>query len=192
MSSEHSSSLDRSVFDCPKCSRGFKTTGELANWLLYHGCCTLHERFMARITKTEAGCWIYGGAKDKWGYTHIGVKGKRIQAHRYSYEHYKGPITVGLQILHSCDNNACVNPEHMSLGTDADNRRDAQLKGRTTWGEKNSHAVLTADQVLEIRKLYKKVHAKKSNAKELAARFGVSSNAINAIACGRTWRQLRG
>ena len=187
---DSSPALENNAFNCPKCSLGFATTGQLANWLLYHDCCTLHERFMARVTKTEAGCWEYGGAKDKWGYTHVGIKGKRTQAHRYSYEYHKGPIAPGLQVMHSCDNPACVNPDHLSLGTNSDNRQDAARKGRMLRGQRHKKAQLTDEQVRQIREEYVFVHRRKTNQPELAKKYGVSVGAINHIVNRRTWRHL--
>ena len=83
----------------------------------------------------ETGCHIWTGRRDANGYGHIGVQepGQRQvhrRAHRVAWELANGPIPEGLVVMHMCDNPACCNPEHMRLGTRADNARDRAAKGR--------------------------------------------------------------
>src|SRR5687767_4483035 len=82
------------------------------------------KHFWGRVDKLESGCWVHQGAKDKWGYAHFGIGGKRRQAHRYAYEISHGYIPTGKLILHSCDNPPCCNPAHLRIGTDKENRAD--------------------------------------------------------------------
>lgn len=110
-------------------------------------------RFMSRVEKRESGCWVYKGATDKWGYTHLGVNGRRHQAHRFFYEQANGKIPAGKIVLHTCDTPPCVNPEHMRIGTHADNHADMVSKGRHAKGAQTKRAVLNEDQVREIRRL---------------------------------------
>lgn len=74
----------------------------------------------------KSGCWLWIGCKGLGGYGYFDRKG----AHRFSYEHYKGPIHDGLWVLHSCDTRMCVNPDHLHLGTNSDNIREAVARGR--------------------------------------------------------------
>lgn len=76
------------------------------------------------------GCWEWIGAIATHGYGYFGANGKSIRAHRASYQIYKGKIGDGLYVLHSCDNPSCVNPDHLWLGTQKDNIRDRNIKGR--------------------------------------------------------------
>ena len=77
----------------------------------------------------ETGCWIWSGAKYKNGYGWIKAFGKPVSAHRLSYELHSGPIPDGMEILHSCDNKSCVNPDHLRVGTHAENMREAADRG---------------------------------------------------------------
>lgn len=81
-----------------------------------------------------SGCWIWegsaGAGKPGYRYGDFRFQGRYYTAHRASYEVFKGPIPVGLQVLHSCDTTLCVNPAHLSVGTNNDNIADSVRKGR--------------------------------------------------------------
>jgi hypothetical protein len=91
------------------------------------------DRFWARVQKSD-GCWEWTGAVNSrnGGYGVIGISGSRklTVTHRLSWEIHHGPIPDGLWVLHRCDNRKCCNPEHLFLGTHADNMRDMTAKGR--------------------------------------------------------------
>jgi hypothetical protein len=89
------------------------------------------ERIMDKVRKSESGCWIFTGCKIKSGYGKIAVtRSKPAFAHRVMYEQVVGEIPEGYVVMHKCDNPSCVNPEHLSVGTQKENWLDARAKGR--------------------------------------------------------------
>lgn len=90
------------------------------------------ERFLTKVEKTSE-CWLWTASQTGVGYGQIWVNEagwRRMDAHRFAYQHYKGNIPKGQVVMHSCDNKLCVNPDHLSLGTQKDNLRDMYAKGR--------------------------------------------------------------
>lgn len=143
--------------------------------------------FWARVNKTD-GCWLWTGAKNEWGYgltTWTGAK--NLRAHRISYELANGTIPAGLLVMHRCDTPACVNPAHLFLGTDNDNRADCITKERHARGE-TGRAKLTQDQVREMRRIRKErgiVYTK------LGPLFGVSTTQARSICSGINWAHIK-
>lgn len=88
------------------------------------------DRIRSRCIVNEVtGCWRWIGASRGVGYGAIKVGGKVLDAHRYSWQVFHGQIPSGCQVLHRCDNRACVNPAHLELGDASKNRRDAIARG---------------------------------------------------------------
>lgn len=91
----------------------------------------LEERFWAKVNRSGL-CWLWTGAKNNKGYGRIAVNRKSTLAHRVSYE-LAHEVKVGSsKVLHTCDVPACVNPAHLTIGTQKDNLMDMARKGR--WG----------------------------------------------------------
>jgi hypothetical protein len=84
-----------------------------------------YERLMAMVRREEGGCWIFtGGTKN--GYAAVssgGHNGHTIYGHRLMYEREHGPIPVGCQVHHRCENPRCVNPAHLEVLTVSEHRR---------------------------------------------------------------------
>lgn len=95
---------------------------------------TLRQRFEAKYEPIpECGCWLWTAAENEKGYGVIGVGGRgtgKRYAHRVSYELHVGPVPDGMCVLHKCDTPLCVNPDHLFLGTVADNVNDMTFKDR--------------------------------------------------------------
>ncbi len=111
-----------------------------------------------------------------------------LRAHRVSWELAYGEIPEGLMVCHHCDNPICVRPDHLWLGTAADNNEDAWNKGRNVFQKKgNPSQKLSEDQVKEIRE----IHAKGSvTQRALSKRYGISEGQISRIVNGIRWAHL--
>lgn len=143
------------------------------------------EKFV--MPEPMSGCWIWLGAlgTDGYGMGWDGELKKTIVAHRLVYQILVGPIPSGKLLLHRCDNPCCVNPDHMFVGTTADNNRDCKAKGRNAFGVKHGMNKLSEAEVLAIR-------ASVLPEKAIAEQFGISWATVSAIKQRRLWKHLQG
>lgn len=142
------------------------------------------SNFLAKVNQAGPnGCWLWTGRTLPKGY---GQLGRHDYAHRVSYELHKGPIPEGKRVCHSCDTPRCVNPEHLWLGTQAENLQDMAMKGRSTRGASNPQAKLTEQHVHEMWDM----HMIGARQKEIAAKFGVHAQYVSLIFSGRRWRHI--
>lgn len=147
---------------------------------------SLSDRIRSKVSEnTVSGCWDWTAYKESNGYGVIGVGSKARLAHRVSYEAHKGPIPPGMCVCHRCDNPACVNPDHLFLGSHADNMADMAAKHRSQRGEAHVRAKLTAQEVLSIR-------AESGTQENIAAKYGICSSQVSRIKLGKTWKHLLG
>lgn len=149
------------------------------------------EKFMAHVyPEPNTGCWLGDWRPNRWGYgnTNKRVSGHTLRhSHRVSYYLFNGAFDYSLCVCHKCDNPACVNPDHLFLGTDADNTRDMVGKGRTSKGEHRPTAKLTEDQVREIRRRYT---VGDCTHRQLSREFGIDHGHIRRIVIGDSWRHV--
>lgn len=144
------------------------------------------ERFWSLVDKSD-GCWLWRGpAGNSFGHGAF-CAGEAIHyAHRVSYFLGTGVWPGGWHVLHSCDVPSCVNPEHLRLGTHAENTADRVTRGRTSKGDRHPKAKLTEQQVREIRFL--DVLGAKQH--ELAEQYGVSQPTIHRAIKSKNWRHV--
>lgn len=136
------------------------------------------------ITPDENGCWLWDGViEPKKGYGHASLNGERYWAHRLSYMHHRGAIPDGALVCHHCDVRHCINPEHLFLGTAADNTADMLNKKRHCFGERAHHAKLTEAAVRQIR-------VDKRPGWKLAEVYGVSQTTISEVRHRKVWSHI--
>lgn len=157
---------------------------------------SIAERFWRHVEKTD-GCWGWRGSTWRFGYGLLWggrENDTNLLAHRVSWEIHFGQIPDGLCVLHKCDNPPCSRPEHLFLGTKADNNLDRDAKGRTVTpprraaetynrGEAHHNSILTEAQVAEIK-------TASGSYRDIGKQFGVSTTTVRLIKIGRTWRHV--
>lgn len=136
------------------------------------------------------GCWLWTGARNTSGYGAVRVGQRTTSPHRAVFQLATDvPVPSTLDICHRCDVRHCVNPDHLFVGTRADNMADCARKGRIRTpnlaGDECPASKLTSEAVLEIR------HSAEP-ARVLAARFGVSTSAVKIARAGKVWRSVGG
>lgn len=163
---------------------------------------TREERLWAGIeTLPEIGCWLFSASsKTVSRYGAIRYFGRIYRAHRFSWETYIGPIPDGIKVLHKCDIGFCVNPDHLFLGTQAENVQDMLIKGRgnkaaglrngrhtkphrTCRGAAHPSSHLTEADVIAIRSSPK-------SCRKLGEQYGVSKATIHRIKQRKTWSHI--
>lgn len=146
-------------------------------------------------------CWLWMGSRylaNRGGHGRAQINGRVCGAHRLSWELTYGQIPNGLWVLHKCGNAPCVRPDHLYLGTVAENNADTKRMGRMWtgdrhWsklkpelivrGEKHGRAKLTLEKAREIRASF----SSGSSTKELAAKYGISTSLVRSVVRGETW-----
>ncbi len=146
------------------------------------------EEIKARCTvDPQTGCWVWGMSCIPFGYGHVHIKKRQYCVHRLIWIILHGPLTRHQFVCHHCDNPPCCNPNHLFLGTQADNLQDAARKGRMASGERNGWSKLTESEVKEIRRA---LRDKTSSQISLARKYHVSDTHIVRIKRNIVWKQV--
>lgn len=146
----------------------------------------LVSRFLEKIgAHDENGCQPWTASVDEWGYGRFRVHGKNRHAHRIAWEIANSQSAGGWVVRHRCDNPICVNPEHLELGTVADNNRDTVIRGRHTpvRGPRSKKSRLTEEQVRAIR-------ASTLGTSALGRMYGITPQSVHSIRIGKNWAWL--
>lgn len=157
--------------------------------------------FWSKVIK-QPGCWSFNSAKDKDGYGAFSYKlensNKYIKAgaHRFMLLINGHIIPKGYVVCHKCDNPSCVNPDHLFIGTPADNNLDKKLKGRdrAPKGEQQGKASITDDIARKIKAEavvgWRVGYNNGSNISAVAAKYGVKRELVRRIARGELYKHI--
>ena len=148
--------------------------------------------FMSLAAPVPSGCIEWQRTRRN-GYGTIRIGRRQRVASRVSWEIHHGPIPDGLVVRHKCDNPPCVNPDHLEVGTAADNNRDARERKRSNapkppirWGETNHNAKLTAEKIRKIRE------AGAAGLKHhiIARKYGATRSNVQRIIARKAWAHV--
>jgi hypothetical protein len=155
----------------------------MPSYLYYVGSdANLVARFWAKVRKGP-DCWEWAGRRDKDGYGQFWLEGSTKRAHRVSWFFHKGYWPAS-HVLHKCDNPSCVRPEHLCVGSDADNAKDCVVKGRQSRGTINGNAKLTEDAVRTIR-------SSTRPARVLGGLFNITPETVWRIKSRKSWAHVQ-
>jgi hypothetical protein len=181
---------------CSRACNGIARTGKPRR--------SLSDRFWEKVRRGP-GCWEWIGSRKngQYGFLTMRIPGARVAllAHRASWELHFGPIPRGLFVCHRCDNPCCVRPDHLFLGTPADNQADMVRKGRSCAGDRHPSRIhpgytrrndthpmrkIDSSTVREIRRL----KAAGVVQRRIAEQFGMSPSQISNIVRGAHWKGI--
>lgn len=152
----------------------------------------LRSRFFSNAAFIPNGCMEWQGPLYSFGYGASSILGKVFGSHVVAWRIGNGgvPVPVGMVVMHDCDNPACVNPNHLSIGTQSENMMHASAIGvlgkSRQKGEKRYNAVFTESTVLAARAMY----ASGVAIKDIAAKLGVSDAATRSVVRMKNWRHI--
>lgn len=146
--------------------------------------------FMSKVTiDTETGCWVWMACRDSNGYGRVRFCGETRLAHRVSLSIHRKEHLCNFHVLHRCDNPPCVNPEHLLLGTNADNVADMVAKGRNVVlrGPQKFLAKLTLEDLRDVRLRLDAGETRRS----IANIYDIHETQISRIATGNSYSGVK-
>jgi hypothetical protein len=154
---------------------------------------TLEERFWSAVSpEPNSGCWLWTGYTVGRGYGRLGDGTKRMRlATHVSLQLAGRPAAPGMCVCHRCDMPSCVNPDHLFIGTQADNVRDMHTKGR--WRAPRRRRGIDLPQTKLTPDLVREIRSKLADGlpqQKIADAVGVARTTVSTIATGRAWRWL--
>lgn len=142
------------------------------------------ERFESKFEPvTESGCWIWVGACTGNGYGSFWMSPGYQAAHRVSFEMYNRALEGKEMVLHKCDTPLCVNPDHLFVGTHADNMADRQAKKRHAFGGRNAGAKINESDAIDIR-------LSSLPTAVLMKKYGISKSTVCRIKAKKLWSYI--
>ena len=155
---------------------------------------TVVKKFWSQVKlpkDLKNNCWVWTGTRHVHPTHDYGIfhyDGKRVRAHRFSYECYNGYFDKKLFVCHKCDNPGCINPNHLFLGTHADNMKDMSDKGRAPIGERCGTSKLTE---IEVKQILTDLSLNKyKTILEVTNKHDIGSMQIIRILQGKSWKHI--
>jgi HNH endonuclease len=145
------------------------------------------DAFWARVIKTEM-CWPrpFDLNADGYGRVSVGHPAHRVLAHRHAFELSFGPIPEGMDVCHRCDNPPCVRPDHLFLGSHADNLADMRAKDRQVRGERHGMVKMSTELAREAKRRL----AAGEPRRQVADALGLTGSSVAHIANGESWTRF--
>jgi hypothetical protein len=133
-------------------------------------------------------CWEWKSSKNPNGYGTFWYIKSSILAHRFAYEAEVDDIPYGLEVCHSCDNHACVNPSHLSPETHDVNMKDMVNKNRQSQGDNHKKSVLTNENAKKI--LINVYNGEYKSISQIKKIYGVGKTTIVDLLHGKNWKPI--
>lgn len=145
-------------------------------------------RFPQNFTKGKNDdCWPWTGWFNSNGYGQIKDGNKALLAHRVSYALHVGDIPPGMCVIHRCDNPACVNPNHLRLGSKVENNLDKVVRDRCSKGEETKNNKVLSHQITEIRNR----RAAGETLASIGKSFGLGTSQVWRISRNESWAHIK-